>query len=173
MLRPRSVVDHVHYFTAPEQNEPAAQSRQSEYQSALLATNGARLTITQGRYQAKQKVCRSCGATWTEREEKETDVNIAVNLVADAALRKMDAAMIISADSDLAPAVRVARELHPSLVLLAAFPPRRFSAELNRLMPSSFHINPARVRKALLPEQVPGRGGAIFRRPSKWNPDRL
>lgn len=169
-LRPRSVVDHVHYFTAPVLGDPAAASRQAEYQSALQAANGARLTIWQGRYQTKAKRCRACGMRWNEREEKETDVSIAVRLVADAAQKLMDSAMLISADSDLAPAVRVAKELNPSLTVFAAFPPRRASAELQNEMPRSFHINPAKIRASFLPEQVAGPGGVVFRRPTKWNP---
>lgn len=38
------------------------------------------------------------------RGKKETDVNIAVTLVEDAALRCYDTALVISADSDLCPA---------------------------------------------------------------------
>ncbi len=139
-------------------------------QSALLAQNGGRLTITQGRYQTKLKTCRSCGASWTEREEKETDVSIAVNLVADAAQGLMESAMLLTADSDLIPAVRLAKRLNPALHLFAAFPPKRFSAGLKSELPASFHVNPARIRASSLPEQVTGPGGVVFSRPSKWRP---
>jgi hypothetical protein len=56
-----------------------------------------------GRYQTKRMTCRQCGSAWTSYEEKETDVNIAVALVADAAASASDVALIISADSDLCP----------------------------------------------------------------------
>lgn len=168
-LRPLSTVDHVHYFTAPVLGDPGAASRQAEYQSALLAANEGRITIWQGRYQSKKKECRQCGAQWNEREEKETDVSIAVRLVADASLKLMESAMVISADSDLAPAIKTARELNPSLTIFAAFPPERFSAELKTAMPSSFHINRNRVKQAQLPEQVVHpRTQVVLRRPSKW-----
>lgn len=165
ILRPSSDVAHVHYFTAPVLGDPGAASRQSGYQSALLAKNPTRLTITQGRYQSKPKKCRSCGSAWTEREEKETDVSIAVNLVADAAQGLMDTAMLLSADSDLIPAIRTARRLNPSLTIFSAFPPKRFSAELKKEMPASFLVNPARIKASLLPEQVVGANGVVFRRP--------
>jgi hypothetical protein len=41
--------------------------------------------------------CRHCGNVWTSYEEKETDVNIAVGLVADAAASASDIALIVSA----------------------------------------------------------------------------
>ena len=78
-LRPRSDVVCVRYFTAPVLNQPKAASRQQEYQDALVAVHGDRIAITHGRYQAKTRTCRACGATWTAHEEKETDVNIAVS----------------------------------------------------------------------------------------------
>lgn len=169
-LRPRSHVDHVHYFTAPVLGEPDAASRQAEYQNALQALHPHRVSITQGRYQTKTKRCRKCGTKWQEREEKETDVNIAVSLVADAALGAMTTAMLLSADSDLSPAVRTAQSLNPNLIVFAAFPPRRFSSELKALMPASFQINPARIRQSLLPNEVPGTNpGVLFRRPAKWH----
>lgn len=147
-LRPRSHVDHVHYFTAPVLGEPDAASRQAEYQNALQALHPHRVSITQGRYQTKTKRCRKCGTKWQEREEKETDVNIAVSLVA----------------------VRTAQSLNPNLIVFAAFPPRRFSSELKALMPASFQINPARIRQSLLPNEVPGTNpGVLFRRPAKWH----
>jgi hypothetical protein len=58
-----------------------------------------------GRYQHKTRVCRECGCTWTQYEEKETDVNIAVSLVADTAAGTSDIALIVSTDSDLCPAM--------------------------------------------------------------------
>lgn len=168
-LRPRSRVVAVRYFTAPVLGDPGAQSRQQTYQDALAALHKARIDIVQGRYQSKPKSCRNCGATWVEREEKETDVNIAVSLVTDAAREAMDAALLISADSDLAPAVKAARAIAPSLFVAAAFPPKRYSAELKSLMPASFHISPSKIRGALLPAQVPD-GPRTHVRPAKWKP---
>ena len=76
-----------------------------------------------GRYQQKQMTCRSCGSSWRSYEEKETDVNMAVSLVLDAALDQHDLSLILSADSDLCPAIRAVQSTSPSLGLLAVFPP--------------------------------------------------
>ncbi|HEY5853847.1 MAG TPA: hypothetical protein VIW24_07285 [Aldersonia sp.] len=51
----------------------------------------------------------------------------------------------LSADSDLAPAVRMARRVNPHLFIAAAFPPKRFSAELQNLMPRSFHLGMSKI----------------------------
>ncbi|KZS64625.1 NYN domain-containing protein [Mycobacterium ostraviense] len=122
-IRPRSKLVKIKYFTAPVLNEPNALSRQSGYQAALVAHNPGLIEVIQGRYQTKRKTCHACHRSWTEYEEKETDVNIAAHLVSDAAIGVSDAAIIISADSDLVPAVKAARAMNPSLFIAAAFPP--------------------------------------------------
>jgi uncharacterized LabA/DUF88 family protein len=168
-LRPKDELSKVKYFTAPVLNDPPAASRQSTYLQALAAHNGNAIEIIQGRYQRKSMQCRSCGATWTSYEEKETDVNIAVSLVADVATGQAGSALIISADSDLGPAVRTARALAPDRHIMAAFPPRRHSAALAHLMPASFQIGRARIAQSLLPDQVTDPATAhVLHRPAKW-----
>lgn len=92
-----------------------AASRQQIYLDALRAQSGSSLDLAMGRYQQKQMTCRRCGIGWTSYEEKETDVNIAVALVTDAALGEHDLSLILSADSDLCPAIRAVRDVSPEL----------------------------------------------------------
>ncbi|MBF6339484.1 NYN domain-containing protein [Nocardia abscessus] len=168
-LRPRSTLTKVHYFTAQVLNDAQAAARQSDYLAALKATNGSRIEIVQGRYQSKTMTCHQCGGQWQRHEEKETDVNIAVSLVADAASKSIHTALLISADSDLAPAVRMARRVNPSFVTIAMFPPDRFSAELKTLMPRSAHLGMSHIRNSLLPNTVTdSASGLSWRRPAKW-----
>jgi uncharacterized LabA/DUF88 family protein len=169
-LRPRDQLVKVKYFTASVLDDPDAKSRQDTYLQALAAHCGARIEIVMGRYQKKQKECRRCGSTWTHYEEKETDVNIAVGLVADVARGAATSAMLISADSDLSPAVKTAQRLSPSTHIMCAFPPRRFSYELQRLMPSSFTIGRGRISDAQLPDIVTDPAtGHVLQRPRKWS----
>ncbi|WP_432457934.1 NYN domain-containing protein [Cellulomonas iranensis] len=168
-LRPRSDVVSVTYFTAPVLGDAEAASRQSAYVAALKAHSKGLLRDVQGRYQTKEQRCRQCGGSYTRYEEKETDVNIAVSLVADAAEGAMDAALIVSADSDLTPAIKTARRLRPEIFMAAAFPPKRFSSELKALLPSSFHVGHSAIRNAQLPDVVTDpTTGATWKRPAKW-----
>ena len=153
-LRPASHLVTVKYFTAPVLDDPPAAGRQGRYQQALVAQNSGMVTITQGRYQKKSIKCRSCNSSWTHYEEKETDVNIATAIVSDAASGLASSALIISADSDLVPAIKAARAVAPGMFIAAAFPPMRFSAELNKLMPASFHIGTSKLTNSQLPKTV-------------------
>jgi uncharacterized LabA/DUF88 family protein len=168
-LRRRSRLVQVKYFTAPVLDDRGAAKRQGVYQTALEAQNPGAITIIQGRYQRKTVTCLRCGRVRTTYEEKETDVNIAATLVADAALGDMDAAIVISGDSDLVPGIQAARRVAPGLFIAAAFPPKRYSAELEALMPRSFHIARAKIRQAQLPAAVvDAKTGHEYKRPAKW-----
>lgn len=168
-LRPRNTIAKVHYFTAPVLNDPGGLSRQQLYQQALKAHNGDLLEVIQGRYQTKTYTCRTCGKVRRTYEEKETDVSIAATIVADAAAGSYDSALLVSADSDMIPAINIARRLKPSQTFVAAFPPRRWSDELRRVLPSSFPIGKARIRSSQLPETVVDEStGRSLCRPAKW-----
>lgn len=166
-LRSRQRLVGVRYFTAPVLNEPAAQARQAHYIDALESLYPSQIKVVEGRYQAKPKRCFQCGHTYTHYEEKETDVNLATSIVVDASRKESDTSLIISGDSDVAPAVRAARELNPQLFMAAAFPPKRKSQELTALMPASFTIGQKKIRDALLPDEFVARGRK-FHRPEKW-----
>lgn len=167
-LRPKSDVLKVHYFTAEVVGDAGAISRQAQYLAALQARNGERLVIHYGRFQSRKRHCKSCGNRWSDWEEKETDVNMAVTLVSNAASKEMDSALLLSADSDLVPAARVAQQLHPKLFIAAAFPPGRYSFELKAKLPASFRIDRSRIRSSLLPEEFVV-SDRVFRQPRKWS----
>ena len=80
-LRPNDQIVAVRYFTALVRDDPAALARQRTYLDALSSHTGT-IEIVLGRYQAKHLTCRQCGSVWTSYEEKETDVNVAVSIVA-------------------------------------------------------------------------------------------
>ncbi len=167
-MRPKDRIVAVRYFTALVRDDPASLARQRAYLGALSAHSGA-VEIILGRYQQKTVSCRECGNAWTTYEEKETDVNIAVSLVADAAARASDVALIVSADSDLCPAIRTARSSNPSRRMVAAFPPRRSSFEIRTLIPGAFTIAASDLRNSLLPEVVNHEAeGRIYKRPGRW-----
>ena len=95
-------------------------------------------------------------------------MNIATTLVADAATRTTDSALILSADSVLAPAIRTARSLNTTMFLAAAFPPLRYSAELSNLMPASFSIGMSKLTRSKLARTVVDSvSGRTYNRPAK------
>jgi uncharacterized LabA/DUF88 family protein len=168
MLRRDQTLASVRYFTARVRDDAAGEQRQSDYLDALQA-HSPLVTITDGRFQAKGRRCRDCGSSWTVFEEKETDVNIAVALLSDAVRDRFDTALLISADSDLCPAVRETKDLFPEKRIIAAFPPKRHSAELKRVVDGYVSIGDDKIRRAQLPEKIVTGAGVVLRRPEHWS----
>jgi uncharacterized LabA/DUF88 family protein len=168
-MRPRSELVAVKYFTSTLIDEPDAQSRQDHYIRALEAANPGVIQVFYGRYQAKEMECRDCGAQWKTYEEKETDVSLAVEMVADVASGIAEDFFIISGDSDMAPAVRKMKTLSDTIFCAALFPPKRVSDELKKLMPASSSIGVDKLKASQLEEEFTA-GEVEFTRPLKWKP---
>ena len=169
LLKPGQTLAGVHYFTSrirANGRNVADMQRQSDYLDALATLPS--LTIHYGHYLQKSRRCHSCGATWMDYEEKMTDVNIAMQLLADAFDDRFDTALLISADSDLTTPVSVARAKFPGKNIIVALPPNRRSHQLTQAASGSFIINETAYRRSQLPAQVQRADGFVLQRPAHW-----
>lgn len=167
LLRSGQTLQQVTYFTARVRNDLDGEQRQSDYLDALV-DHSPLVVVIDGRFQEKDRRCRQCGTSWTVYEEKETDVNIAVALVEDAVQDRYDTALLISADSDLCPAIRSMKRLCPEKRIVAAFPPRRQSGDLKRAVDGFLSIGDDKIRQSQLPSTVVTATGVTLRRPKHW-----
>jgi len=168
LLRPSQALVEIDYFTARIRQQPESEQRQATYLDALAVACGA-VRVVEGRFQRKTRECRTCRATWEEHEEKETDVSIAVTLLEDAVNDVFDAALLVSADSDLCPAVRALGRLYPKKRVVAAFPPARSSGDLRQAVNgAAFTIGQAKIRNSLLPATITSSAGVVLTRPTYW-----
>ncbi|MFI9388886.1 NYN domain-containing protein [Kutzneria sp. NPDC052558] len=168
-LRPNDEIVLIRYFTALVLDDDPAILRQQNYLNALKAHSGAKIDIVLGRYTRSDFVCQNCGHQRIKYEEKETDVNIAVSIVADTAAQTSDIALVVSADSDLCPAIRMARSLGTRRGMIAVFPPARSSFEVRSLIRGAFTLPAEHIRNSLLPDDVVDPvSGRSYRRPVKW-----
>jgi uncharacterized LabA/DUF88 family protein len=167
LLRPGQQLIRVEYFTARVRNQPASEQRQDDYLGALSACC-PKIHIVEGRFQERTSTCISCRVSRTVYEEKETDVNLALAMTRDAVLDRFDLAMLISADADLCPAIRMTRELAPAKRIVAVFPPRRWSDSLRRVADANFTIGDAKLRGSQLPNKVTLASGLVVERPAYW-----
>ena len=169
LLKPGQHLQGVHYFTSRIRSNGrnvGDMQRQTTYLEALgtLPT----LKTHFGHYLEKPRKCRSCGAQWMDYEEKMTDVNIAVQLLADAFDDQFDTALLISGDSDLTTPVRKLRTQFPTKRLIVVFPPDRHSFELGQAANATFTVGEAKLRQSQLPAQVQRADGFILQRPAHW-----
>lgn len=120
-LLPGHSLLRVHYCTAriaPRDGDHGPSERQGHYLDALASSPGD-VQIHEGNFQVTNKrmyratpaSCGVCDPRYVEvvkTEEKGSDVNLAVQLVEDAVLGRMDVALVISGDSDIQMAVDIA-----------------------------------------------------------------
>jgi uncharacterized LabA/DUF88 family protein len=147
----------------------AVQVRQKAYISAL-EFRGVKPIL--GQFKNKERFCPNCSSRYIGHEEKETDVNIALELLDLAVLNAYDRALVISNDSDLAPAVRKVIERFPGKQITFVAPP--FSRQCNELIQAASNktkIKPHHIEKSLLPEIVSDASGLIsVKRPLEYAP---
>lgn len=168
LLRSGEQLEAVKYFTARVRNNQKSEHHQDLYLQALTH-HCPTVSIVEGRFQKQTRRCWSCGSEHITYEEKESDVNIAISLVEDAAMGRYDKALVVSADSDLVPAVNAAKRLAQTGRILAVFPPRRVSDPLRKIADGIYYLGRDKLRKAQLPDRLVLPNGIKLTRPSYWS----
>ena len=122
------------------------------------------------KYLKKTIRCNSCKTEIVRYEEKETDVRIATTIIRDIVLDKCDISIIVSADSDLIPAIELIRELKPNHKIFVYFPPKRFSYDLNAKANGTIKLehHEAKFKNALLPNELTLSNGYSIKKPTHW-----
>jgi uncharacterized LabA/DUF88 family protein len=126
-------------------------------------------------FKEKSRGCLSCGSQWIAHEEKETDVNIALQMLDDAYRDRFDRALLVSADSDLAPPIRMVLDRFPKKRIRVITPIGRSHswALVNAAggLKSSKKLGRAHLDMSLLPEQITdAKGNVIATRPDSYDP---
>jgi uncharacterized LabA/DUF88 family protein len=160
----------VYYFSAFADWLPDARTRHISYVKALESVG---VIPVMGKFKLKDRSCRKCGVTWKGHEEKETDVNIALRLLDDAYQDKYDIAIIVSRDSDLAPALKIVKDRFPEKILKIVTPPgARHSKEMAQIVGEKHlaSIKTIHLQHNQFPEIiVDADGKAITSRPEKYS----
>lgn len=105
------------------------------------------------------------------REEKGSDVNLAALLIRDAALDRFDSALMLSNDTDLRMAVKIAVEDFGRAVFVVSphFRQKRVARELVEIATKAFRINPVLLAGCLLPDQMQDANGRTISKPNEWS----
>lgn len=178
LIRPDQQLLAVRYCTAriagPVAGDPAHRAARLEasrirQQTWLEALETLPLvSICEGHFLGKEIDCRNCGNSWRTFEEKMTDVQIATQMLVDAFTNQYDTALLISADSDLAPPIEALRTHFPNKRVIVAFPPNRTSQRLRQVAHAAFTIGEAKLRQSVLPDDITKANGHVLRRPQHW-----
>lgn len=159
----------IFYFSALathiEAFKPDVTQRHRLYLRAI-EDSGVRVELS--RFKPKDLRCPSCAHKFRRHEEKETDVAIAAKLLEIFGTDAADTAVLVTGDTDLAPAVRTAISLYPSKKICFAFPYARKNKELSQLVPGCFQISKEAYANHQFQDPLLLSDGSLVAKPAEW-----
>jgi uncharacterized LabA/DUF88 family protein len=162
-------VQAIYYFSAIADylitQNPDKIKRHREYIACLQSTG---INVELARFKEKEVFCDRCRTLIVKHEEKETDVALAIKVFEIFHNNECDTAVLVTGDTDLAPAIKTCRALFPGKRIVFCFPFLRKNKELAALAPDSFSINKKQYIKHQLPNPVVLTSGKEIFKPDSW-----
>jgi len=177
LLRPADDIQAIKYFTALVTGPKRID--QETYLRALSTLGGVEIILGKfknKRFQCTNLACAHTGSRFFDaREEKRTDVNIAVSMVDDAYQNQCDQFILVSGDSDLVPAIGTIRRRFPAKKIVVYVPhipsltsTRGYAVELRTAAHTHRNLPLNILKLAQFPAQLPDGVGGVIQRPSSW-----
>jgi uncharacterized LabA/DUF88 family protein len=165
VAKSREQLVNTFYFTAivPWDTQKAAR-----HKLFMRAQELHRVEVVIGRFKEVTRKCRRCGQRYKTFEEKETDINIAVTMLLEAANDTFDKALLFSGDSDMIAGVKALKRLAPHKHIQAVIPIGRSSIDLATTCHSSAKIKRHHLERNQLPPDITLDDGSILRKPKEW-----
>jgi uncharacterized LabA/DUF88 family protein len=159
----------VEYFTAYP-NWAGSEEKVLRHQTYVNALRTRDVAVTTGEFKPKDTECRQCKAVFKAPVEKETDINIALALIKRAPL--YDKAILLTADSDQVPVIKMLKDLHPEKTFVSLAPIGRSSKALMKACGGRFVMAEQHLIDSQLPNPLPvihnGKEKGLFVKPSTW-----
>lgn len=169
LIAPDAILSEVRYFTARanhlHQKNPGKLTRQNAYIRALTASD---VTVIEGFFQQKQVFDFDNMKYVRAYEEKETDVAIASNLFELGARAQADIVVLITADTDLRPAIVTFKGLYPDKRVVLAFPYARRNDVLAGVSDSHLSLIDDDYLNHQFPPAVRLPSGKHVHKPEEW-----
>jgi len=154
---------------------PGIVGRHRRYVRALEST-GVRVHMAQ--FKRKPFRCFLCQGSADRYEEKQTDVNLSLAIVAGAFRQAFDVAYVLTADTDISPALRLVRDFSsqgtiPKVEAVAVIPPvapgkKRLVAELQNSADRSIKLTLADIESSRLPDIIHASSGSTIHVPDEY-----
>lgn len=186
---PSATLEGIYYFSALARHLEARKPdvvRRHRTLLAALENSGVRVSLANFKRKDRQERLDRCRfqlepfrrrwrvpvtcirVSFRSHEEKETDVAIACKLLELLHLDACEAAVLVTGDTDVAPAIRTARSLFPGTKICVAFPFDRHNRELARHASSSFRISAQLYQRHQFPDAITLRSGKVISKPPTW-----
>jgi uncharacterized LabA/DUF88 family protein len=170
----------IYYFTSASPN-PKSQERQKTYIDAMVNNslkNLINFQVVWGRFEPAPvkcnichdfAFCKVCDEQLFFNHEKETDVNIGVQMLSDAYEGDIDTALLLTEDSDQVGTIKTIKKFFFDTIKVGVlFPPGRKSDHLANNADYYLHISQSDLGKCQLPDIVTKPNGHELKRPNEW-----
>ncbi len=172
LLPKESKIEKIYYFSAYayhlQDEDPHKVGKHKNYIKCLKSTG---IEVQLGNFKPKRnnyRITKNIKITIYRNEEKETDVAIAAKLFEILIKDEYDTVVILTGDTDLKPAVMIAKNLFPKISMLFALPYKRQNRLLKELLPQSFSISKEQYTRYQFPDEVKLSDGTIISKPDEW-----
>ena len=160
----------VNFFTALNTWDAEKRQRHVNYITALETLG---VTVHRANFSNTTKYCRENDRYCKFKEEKQSDVGIAVRSLTDAHTNNIKEFFFLTADSDQIPTFHQLRFSFPDAKIMLIVPPGRAgeARDLSRSAHHTFDLSPGRLHSHVLPPSVFNmKGRTVATRPAHYAP---
>jgi len=158
-------IEQIYYFTALAEWAPKKVKRHKQLITILKLND---INVVYGKFRKIEKKCRLCKKTYQTYEEKQTDVNIAIQLFRSAIQDEYDTAMVMSGDSDLIPSIEAVKDTFPNKQVGVIIPIGRRAELLKQRSDFHMKIKEKHLKSSMFDETVKINENTHITCPSKW-----
>jgi len=162
-------VEDIYYFSALAHHK--GRSVVARHNKFLKAIKDTGIKVELSRFKNKTMECKKCHTQFVTHEEKETDVALAVKMLELCFKNQCDIVVVMSGDTDMAPAARTIRRLCPDKRVVFLFPYKRKNRELQHLVGTGnyFAIKKEQYKRHKFPDEIVLNNGGKITKPIEWS----
>ena len=157
-LKKSDTLTDIYYFTTLAHWNDGKVKRHKKYIKALETAD---VKVIYGNFKRVTRKCRNCFKEYKTFEEKETDVNVALHLLNSAYQNQFDKFLLLTADSDLIPAIKMIAEYFPNKESHILLPINARSSEDLRNNYNTSKIKEKHLKNSLFPKTIHLKNGTI------------
>lgn len=167
-LQETDELSSVYLFTALLKFDPTNPNQKKRQKAYLDAQQSRGVKVVLGRFKSKFPFCKNCKTSYHAYEEKESDINMAIQLLEDAYEDRFDKAFVVTADTDLSSTLLRVKTLFPHKKIVLLIPPMKLKeardlTSCNRWI----EIKKSHIKHSLLHERIDYNGEEIHM-PKEW-----
>lgn len=121
-----------------------------------------------GNFMDTDYICENCKHHNIRRKEKQTDVNIGAFLSYLAFSRNLEKFIILSADTDMIPAISLVKEISPEKHISLLLPPGYAFSEISKFCDKTYQMEEEILKSSMFPRTVLNEKGEEITCPEEW-----